>query len=49
MAAQLPPITQSSAENSILPYGFYANMDKTDIDALVAFLQTAKSAVTVVK
>jgi len=39
----------SSAENSILPYGFYANMGKADIAALVAFLRAVKPVVKAVK
>ena len=33
----------------IMPYGFYANMNKADMDALVAFLRTVKPVANVVK
>ena len=33
----------------IMPYGFYANMNKADIAALVAFLRTVKPVVNAVK
>ena len=33
----------------IMPYGFYANMDKADIAALVAFLRTVKPVINAVK
>lgn len=32
-----------------MPYGFYATMDKADIDALVAFLRTVKPVVNAVR
>lgn len=33
----------------IMPYGFYATMEKADVDALVAFLRTVKPVVNAVK
>ena len=32
-----------------MPSGFYATMDKADVDALVAFLRTVKPVVNAVK
>ena len=33
----------------IMPFGFYATMEKADVDALVAFLRTVKPVVNAVK
>ena len=33
----------------LMPYGFYASMEKADVDALVAYLRTVKPMVNVVK
>jgi mono/diheme cytochrome c family protein len=33
----------------IMPYGFYASMEKADVDAIVAFLRTVKPVVNKVK